>query len=79
MLSVRVALCATGNAKDAVLLALRTLIPPKKQPAQAVLKAPIWTTWARFKTHVTQDKVSGAAAGLRWCRRWGLALPGQKR
>ena len=30
MLSVRVALAATPNAKDACLMALRTLIPPKK-------------------------------------------------
>lgn len=26
-------------------------------PAQSVLKAPIWTTWARYKTDVSQNKV----------------------
>ena len=34
-LSVRVALCATANAKDACLMALRTLIPPMKASAAA--------------------------------------------
>lgn len=30
MLSVRVALVATSNARDACLMALRTLVPPKR-------------------------------------------------
>lgn len=57
MLSVRVALSATHNAKDAALMALNTLSPPGKAPAQEIIKSPIWTTWARYKTRVDQNKV----------------------
>lgn len=57
MLSVRVALCANDNAAEACKMALRTHKPPRKSPAPEVFRAPIWTTWARFKTKVTQSKV----------------------
>lgn len=57
MLSVRVALCATANAAEACKMALQTLSPPKQMPSAEVLRAPIWTTWARYKSRVTQAKV----------------------
>jgi myogenesis-regulating glycosidase len=56
-MSVRVALCATSNAFEAVQMALGTHTPPRQVPSRDVIKAPIWTTWARFKTRVDQAKV----------------------
>ncbi|KAK9806886.1 hypothetical protein WJX72_006324 [[Myrmecia] bisecta] len=56
MLTVRIALCATQNAREASLAALRTMQPPKLAPWE-VISAPIWTTWARYFTRVNQAKV----------------------
>lgn len=55
--SISVALCASSNAAESVKMALSTLRPPGKLPSMDVLKAPIWTTWARYKTRINQDKV----------------------
>jgi alpha-glucosidase (family GH31 glycosyl hydrolase) len=57
MLSVRVTLCATENAAAACKMALKTHTPPRQAPAADVLRAPIWTTWARYKTKVNESKV----------------------
>jgi hypothetical protein len=57
MLSVRVTLCATENAAAACKMALKTHTPPRQSPAAEVLRAPIWTTWARYKTKVNESKV----------------------
>jgi hypothetical protein len=57
MTAVRVALCAAPDAAQALKMALRTLSPPKIVPSLDILRAPIWTTWARYKTGVTQAKV----------------------
>ena len=57
MLSIRMTLCATENAAEACKMALRTHTPPKQAPATEVLRDPIWTTWARYKTKVNQAKV----------------------
>jgi hypothetical protein len=51
------AVCAARNARDACQLALRTLTPPRISPSKDLLEAPIWTTWARYFSRVTQDKV----------------------
>lgn len=56
-LSVRVALCTSKNAAESVRMALSTLQPPGKLPDRSVLRSPIWTTWARYKTRVNQAKV----------------------
>lgn len=57
MLSVRLTLCATENAAAACKMALKTHTPPRQAPAAEVLRAPIWTTWARYKTKVNESKV----------------------
>ena len=35
----------------------RTMTPPKLSPSKDLLEAPIWTTWARYFSRVTQAKV----------------------
>lgn len=57
MLSLRITMCATDNAAEACKMALKTHTPPRQAPAREVLSAPIWTTWARYKTKVDQIKV----------------------
>lgn len=57
MLSVRLSLCAATDAAEACKMALRTHTPPRQLPSPEVFRSPIWTTWARFKTNVTQAKV----------------------
>lgn len=57
MVSVRLALCATHNAKEASLLALKSLSPPHTSPSPSVIQWPIWSTWARYKHNVDQKKV----------------------
>lgn len=54
---MRVALCANTNVKDATMNVLGTLQKPKASPPSEVLRAPIWTTWAKMKTNVSQEKV----------------------
>jgi hypothetical protein len=36
---------------------LRSLTPPRLSPSKDLLEAPIWTTWARYFSRVTQAKV----------------------
>ena len=57
MLSVKMTLCATENAAEACKMALKSHTPPGVAPSADVLRAPIWTTWARYKTKVDQNKV----------------------
>jgi hypothetical protein len=57
MLSVRVAMSVTKDAAEACQMALKAMNPPKQAPALSLFKSPIWTTWARYKTKVTQEKV----------------------
>lgn len=45
---------SSDGASQVPLLRLLLLL---QLPAQSVLKAPIWTTWARYKTEVSQTKV----------------------
>ena len=35
----------------------RTMTPPRLSPSKELLEAPIWTTWARYFSRVTQAKV----------------------
>ena len=54
---MRVALCANANVKVATMNVLRTLPKPSSAPPKEVFRAPIWTTWAKMKTNVSQRKV----------------------
>ena len=54
---MRVALCASENVKLATMNVLKTLEKPKGAPPADVFRAPIWTTWAKMKTNVSQQKV----------------------
>jgi len=54
---MRVALCANANVKAATMNVLGTLPKPSAPPPKEVFRAPIWTTWAKMKTNVSQDKV----------------------
>jgi len=54
---MRVALCANKNVKMATMNVLKTLQKPKGAPPADVFRAPIWTTWAKMKTNVSQEKV----------------------
>ena len=55
--TVRVSMRVAGSAADACRVALGSMTPPKQMPDVSLFKDPIWTTWARYKTHVSQDKV----------------------
>jgi myogenesis-regulating glycosidase len=57
MLSVRMSMSVAKNAAEACRMALATMTPPKRTPDVSLFKHPIWTTWARYKTRVSQDKV----------------------
>eukprot|EP00889_Picochlorum_renovo_P003452 jgi/Picre1/30482/NNA_005846.t1 len=57
MLTVRVSMGVAENAAEACKMALGGMVPPKETPDLALFKRPIWTTWARYKTRVCQDKV----------------------
>lgn len=56
-LSVRVVLAAATDIRDACMLALRCFTPPRVAPNREILEAPIWTTWARYHSRVSQPKV----------------------
>lgn len=55
--AMRVAVCAAADARAACQAALRSLEPPRLSPSKDLLEAPIWTTWARYFSRVTQAKV----------------------
>jgi hypothetical protein len=57
MLSVRVSMTMTNNAAEACRMALGSMTPPKSMPDASIFKHPIWTTWARYKARVSQEKV----------------------
>lgn len=57
MLSVRVSMSVAKNVAEACQMALATMTPPKRMPDVSLFKHPIWTTWARYKTRVSQEKV----------------------
>ena len=57
MLSVRVSMSKADNAAEACRMALGSMTPPKQMPDPSVFKHPIWTTWARYKARVSQEKV----------------------
>ncbi|GBG63182.1 hypothetical protein CBR_g36951 [Chara braunii] len=56
-LTVRFALCAHQNVRDATMAALGTLKKPPNPPPKELVTKPIWTTWARYHAKVTQAKV----------------------
>lgn len=56
-LSMRVGLCALSDVREAARAALATLARPASPPPSDVIRAPIWTTWARYKQNVDQSKV----------------------
>ena len=55
-LSMRVALCALPDVREATRMCLSTLPRPAAPPPPEVIRAPIWTTWARYKQNVDQEK-----------------------
>jgi len=55
--TVRVSMRVAGSAAEACRVALGSMTPPKQMPDVSLFKDPIWTTWARYKTHVSQEKV----------------------
>ena len=56
-LTVRAAVCATADARAACQLAHASLAAPGVPPSRELVEAPIWTTWARYFSGVTQAKV----------------------
>ena len=57
MLSVRVSMSMADNAAEACRMALGSMTPPKQMPDASMFRYPIWTTWARYKARVSQEKV----------------------
>ena len=55
--SIEFALSANKNVKEATRMAFNLLKAPHKPPPTEILKAPIWTTWARYHEDVDQSKV----------------------
>ena len=55
-LSMKVGMCALSDVRAAAEAALGTLPRPSGPPPAEVIRAPIWTTWARYKQHVDQRK-----------------------
>ncbi|MDA9097383.1 glycoside hydrolase family 31 protein [bacterium] len=55
-ISMRVGLCALPDVKRATQTCLKTLPRPDHAPPPEVIRAPIWTTWARYKQNVDQQK-----------------------
>jgi hypothetical protein len=47
-LSMRVGLCALSDVRAATRAALATLPRPSGPPPADVIRAPIWTTWAKW-------------------------------
>ena len=45
------------NVREATRAALKTLTAPPRPPPEALIRAPIWTTWARYHEDVDQRKV----------------------
>ena len=64
-LAMRVAFCAEADPKAATEACLRTLPRPSAPPPASVLRAPIWTTWAKFKHGVDQAKTLAFAREIR--------------
>ena len=54
---MRVGLCALSDVREAARAALATLPRPSGPPPSDVIRAPIWTTWAKYKQQVDQTKV----------------------
>jgi myogenesis-regulating glycosidase len=57
-LRMTAALCALSDAREAALMGIRTMQPPgaSEWPPREVVEAPIWTTWARYHSSVSQAK-----------------------
>lgn len=63
---VGVELCAADDVKQAALLLLSKLERPREpqSPSLEVLRAPVWSTWARFKMDIDQSKAEAYAAEI---------------
>lgn len=51
-MTLRVALCAQSNIRAAAQMALAAMPQPKGLVAEDFIRAPIWTTWARYGAKV---------------------------
>jgi hypothetical protein len=63
-LTVRATLCAKPDVKAATQAAHATLQRPPHGPLPELLRAPIWTSWARYKSGVTQAACERFAAEI---------------
>jgi len=63
-LTLSAVLCAAPDVRAAARMALAGLPRPPQPPLPALLRAPIWTTWARYKSGVTQRDVERFAAEI---------------
>lgn len=86
-LTVKFALCAHNNVREATLASLKTMKKPPNPPPKEMVQAPIWTTWARYhaKVRFADFWVFGARVLGSWigvsCFRFtvvGLGLQGVK-
>jgi alpha-galactosidase len=50
-------IAAYDNPMEAQKKQLAMLEKPKSTPEEYLLRSPIWTTWARYKTDINQNKV----------------------
>ena len=58
-------LLIADDALQALALAAATLGTPRATPPEALLAAPIWTTWAKYKTAIDQATVLDFARAIR--------------
>ena len=63
---VEVEVCAAADARAAAELLLKKLPRPiePQQPSRTVMRAPVWSTWARFKMEVDQAKAEAYGAEI---------------
>lgn len=63
-LTMHSVLCLADNVKAATRLAHASLPKPQWSPPEELIRAPIWTTWARYKAGVTQEQTENFAAEI---------------
>ena len=66
-LSLRYLICSTNDVKEMQLLALSSEFwaKPRSVVDERMLTHPIWSTWARYKTLINQERVATFAQQIR--------------